>query len=143
MSDLKISPVPITLIDHFWPKVKTDLQRVVDRAPDELSLDSIYEHIVNDKIMLVVISDGDEVVACTTFETITFPTGFKVLYVPVIGGNRMDEWKEEFLEFCHVVAKNLKCKEIRGLAARKGWLRKLELDGWEALYLTIKCDVKN
>lgn len=139
---LIIAPVPITMLDHVWDKCVPHLEKVVKKSPSELSLETIRESLEKGNQMLFAISDGPEVVAVNVVETISFATGLKVLSIPITGGTRMDEWMERFLKIANSLAIDLGCTELRGMAVRKGWLRKLESYGWEPFFTAIRCPVK-
>lgn len=139
---LIIAMVPPTMVEFIWPKCLPLLELVAEKAPNDISIDSIHENLLAGEILLAAILDGDEVVAVNTMEVQTMDSGNKILYIPITGGSRMDEWLERFLEIAHGIAKVHNCIELRGLAVRKGWLKKLSSHGWEEHFVTIKCKVK-
>lgn len=53
----------------------------------------------------------------------------------------MNEWMDRFLDIVKAIAKDFNCTELRGIAARKGWMRKLKPLGWSEVSTIIKCDV--
>lgn len=61
-----------------------------------------------------------------------------MLYIPITAGSDLDEWMDEFLEIAAAVARDYECVELRGLAARQGWLKKLKPYGWEEVFTTIR-----
>lgn len=136
-----IAPVPITLLDHVWDKCIPHLEKVIKKSPTELSLKTIRESLEKGSQMLFTISDGPEVVAVNIVEKVDFPTGLSVLSIPITGGTRMDEWLERFLKIASALAEDMGCTELRGMAVRKGWLRKLEGYGWEPVFTVIRCPV--
>jgi hypothetical protein len=137
-----IAMVPPSMIDFVWSKCLPHLETVAQKAPNDICIDTIHDRLLAGDILLAAILDGDEVVAVNTLEVETMDTGDKILYIPITGGSRMDEWMERFLEIAHGIAKVHNCIELRGLAVRKGWLRKLSDYGWEEHFVTIKCKVK-
>jgi len=137
-----IAPVPITLIDHVWDKSVPHLEKVIKKSPSELSIETIKESIIKGDQMLVIISDGDEVIAVNVLEVITYATGLKVLCIPITGGTRMDEWLDRFLKLAGYIAQDMGCTELRGYAVRPGWLKKLKSYGWEPVFTTIRCPVE-
>ena len=142
MSDLTISTVPPNLIDVMWSKLRPHLELVIDRAPDEVSLETVKAKLKKGDAMIITISDGETVVAVNTLEVQIFETGHKVLFIPMTGGERMEEWLDRFLDMAHAVARDLKCHELRGMACRKGWLRTLKPHDWYELHAVIGCKVK-
>ena len=141
MSKLIIAAVPHELLGMLWPKAVKHIERVVAKAPDEITIEKLHERLLSGNSMLVVICDEQEVIAANILEVRTFDTGIRSLYIPITGGNRLDEWMEDFLNVCKAIAKDFKCTQLRGLAVRKGWMRKLEPLGWEEVHTVIKCEI--
>jgi hypothetical protein len=144
MSKLIIAAVPITMIDLIFPKCIPHLERVIEKAPDDINLEGIERSFKNGSRMLVTVSEGDQVIACNVLETCTHDTGHKVLYIPITGGDRLDEWMDRFLEIANAIALDLGCHELRGIASRAGWLRMLKAKGhdWYRLHEVVGCKVK-
>lgn len=142
MSNLIITPVAPALVNIVYPKAIPHLQRVVDKAPDEISIDTIKAKLLKGDAMMVVIVDGEDVIAVNILETSVFETGHKALFIPITGGDRMDEWLDRFMELAHAMARDLGCDELRGMACRKGWFRALEKHDWYQLHTVIGCKVK-
>jgi len=125
MSNLIISAVPVTLVELLWSQCVPIFERVVKKAPKDLSLDGIKSRLLSGNSMLMTIAEGDKVIAVGTLETDEYETGHKVLYIPTIAGDRMEDWMDRFIEISHAIARDLNCVEIRG-KGRKGWLRTLK-----------------
>ncbi|MCK4710642.1 MAG: hypothetical protein KAU21_18655 [Gammaproteobacteria bacterium] len=143
MSDLIISAVPVTLVEFMFPRATHHLERVIAKAPNDINLETIKSDLLKGNKMLVVILDGDDVIAVNVLEKAVYDTGHAVLYIPITGGDRMDEWLERFMNFAHGVARDLKCDELRGMACRKGWLKALEKHDWYDIHQVIGCKVKS
>lgn len=139
---ITIAMVPPSMVQFVWPKCLPYLNEVKKKAPDDICLDVTLNNAVNGHTLLVTVLDGDEVIAVNIMDVQTLETGVKVLYIPITGGTRMEEWMDEFLKMAHGIAKAHGCKELRGLAVRKGWLRKLSSYGWKEHFVTIKCKVE-
>jgi hypothetical protein len=50
----------------------------------------------------------------------------------------MEFWKDDFLKLAEALGKDYACSELRGMAARKGWLPKLKPYGWEEVFTTVR-----
>ena len=137
-----ISPVPVTLLDHIWPKAVPHLEKVIAKSPNEITLETIKAAIMRGDQMLVTISDGEEVIAVNVLEVVVYATGLRVMCIPITGGTRMAEWLERFLNLGHIIAKDYDCTELRGMAVRPGWLKKLKSYGWEPIFTMISCPVE-
>ena len=137
MSNYIIAAVPISLIEVLWDRVSPILQRVVDVSHKEISLESVKRDTLSGNTLLVAICKGKEIVAVNTIEINTLASGLKVLFVPVTGGDELDGWMDQFLEVAEAIGKEHGCQEIRGIAARRGWLRKLKDQGWQEYNVAI------
>lgn len=142
MNKLTIAAVPVNLVEHMFPKAAPHLQRVVDKAPNDISLETIKANLMKGDTMLITISDGIDVVAVNVLQVHVMETGYRVLYIPITGGIRMEEWLDDFMEIAHALARDFKCDELRGMACRKGWLRALNDQGWYPIHEVIGCKVK-
>jgi len=144
MSNLIVGAVPVTMINIIWPMCVEHLERVVAKAPDDISLETIKAGLLNGKSMMITVSEGDQIIAVNTVEQVTYETGHRVLFIPLVGGDRMDEWMERFLDIVHAIARDMNCDELRGMACRKGWLRALTKAGqnWYDIHAVVGCKVK-
>jgi len=145
MSKYIVSPVPIQLVDYLWSAIENHLARVVAIAEDEISLSSIHDKIISGKTLLLVVINRDTniIVSAIVVEKITYENGMSALVMPIVGGDEMDGWLEQSLEVAKGIAKDIGCTELRGLGARRGWLRKLKNHGWEEAYTVIKCKLED
>jgi len=139
---LTIAAVPVTLVEHMFPKCEKHLQKVVDKASTDISLETIKNDLLQGGHMLITISDGAEVVAVNVVTANQMPTGYRVLWIPITGGERMDEWLDDFMKLAQQLAVDQNCNEIRGMACRKGWLRALKEHEWYPIHEVIGCKVK-
>jgi hypothetical protein len=139
MSDYKLALVPANLVEAIYHLLEECLIPVVELGSGEISLESIKQGATSGETLLLVVTKGEEIVAVNLYEIRTFFTGKKCLYIPIIGGKDIDLWGEEFHEFSVQMAKNLGCTELRGLAARNGWIRKLKAHGieWKECYTVV------
>lgn len=133
--------VPVTLVNVLWRIVEPFIKLVVDVANNEITADSIKQRCLKGDAMLVCVCKEDQVIAVNLLEVRVFETGLKALYIPVVGGTEMDHWCEQFLQLANAIAKDLNCTELRGLAARHGWVKKLKPLGWEEGNITMYCKV--
>lgn len=141
MGDYVVAGIPQNLIEVLWDDLAPHLQRVVDVAHNEITLDSIKAKALRGDSLIVPICKGKEIVAVNTVEVRTFDSGEKALFIPVTGGDELDGWMEQFLEVAKGIAKDYQCTKLRGVAARKGWLRVLKNQGWKEVNISIECEV--
>ena len=101
MSKLIITAVPIAIVELIWDKCIPHLERVIKRAPNEIDLTSIKARLLRGNTMMVTVSEGQTIVAVNVLEVCTYGTGYKALFIPIIGGNRLAEWQDDFLKIAH------------------------------------------
>lgn len=137
------SVVPPAMIPVIWSDIVWYLEKVVRVSSGELSLDSVYQSMIEGKCVTIIVIDGQQIIGINTVEIFTFNSGLKALYIPIIGGERIDEWGVEFFNICKDYAKQVGCTELRGLAARAGWMRKLASKDlkWKKCYEVIKYEL--
>jgi hypothetical protein len=135
-----VSAVPPQMVGFLWDRVEPIIQRVIDRAPRDLDMGKTYDHLINGRHLLVIITRGTEIVAACTMDVKTTDTGEKVLYLPIVGGDDLESWVEPFLEVAKGVARDYGCTRIRG-TGRAGWARKLKKHGWIPTFQTVECEV--
>jgi hypothetical protein len=142
-SMITFSIVPPALIPVIWEKIQPYLKPVADVSSGDLTEESIFKDMRNGENVVVVIIDDYRIIGVNTLQVHTFNSGLKCLYIPIIGGERIDEWGEEFFCMCKEIAKQNGCTELRGMAARGGWLRKLKQHDlhWQSCYEVIKYDL--
>jgi len=137
-NDLIISVVPSTMIDLIWDKVLPHIRMVEEKSPEDISSDVTKEGLMKGELLLVVISRKVNIIAINVLDIRTLDTGMKVLYIPITAGAEMELWLDNFLKIIIAIAKDYNCVELRGLAVRNGWLRKLKPYGWDELFTTIR-----
>ena len=136
---LVVGAVPASMIEIIWDQVEPLIQRVIDKAPQDLSMDRIKSDLIAGNTLLVVISRKGVIIAANVLQVDTLDTGLKILYIPITAGDDLDLWMEDFLELAKRIAKDHSCVELRGLSVRKGWMVKLKHFGWEEHFVTIRC----
>mgnify|MGYP001074508027 CR=1 FL=1 len=136
-----IAAVPPTMIPLIWDKVEPEILKPIKLSHGEVTLESAKHRLETGQSMLITVSRGTKILAVNTVEVREFESGVRTLAIPLIGGSEMDQWMDRFLEIVKAIAKDLNCTELRGVAARKGWMRVLRNKGWEELSTIVKCNV--
>ncbi len=137
-----ISACPVTLVELVWPKVEPCLALPIAKANGEVTMETTKAKLLSGEALLMIVSRGTDVLAAATIEVRTYESGQRGLYIPLVGGREMDLWMFRFLDIAKAIAKDHNCSELRGIAVRKGWLRKLKDLGWEEVSTIIKCNVE-
>ena len=141
MSDFIVSAIPKTMIDVIWGKVHPHIIRPIELSHGEVTEEEVRKSLSSGKTMLIVISEGEDIIAVNTLDVRIFDSGKRVLYIPLTGGDKLDLWMPKFLDVAKAIARDYRCEELRGLAVRKGWMKKLAPMGWEEVHTVISCNV--
>jgi len=136
-----ISAVPPSLLSVMWKQCAPLLLKVVDVSHGEITLQSTKERLEQGRSLLLIVVKEDVVVSATVIEVREFDSGKKALYLPLMGGYEMDEWGDQMLFVAKAIGRDFGCTELRGLAARNGWIRKLKSRGWEEVSVAISCKI--
>lgn len=137
------SAVPANLIDVMWHLLEPHVQRVVDLAADEISLDSIRMRAKQGDTTIATVSIDGEILAIFTIDIRTFDSGKKALYLPLIAGSEFFDWMPGAFEIVKRIARQENCFEVRGIAARSGWMRKMKNYGWYVVHEIIAVNVED
>ena len=141
--DYIIAAVPVTLIDVVWSQCIKHIERVVERSHGELTLESVKEKLLKGNALLVTINKGSEIVAVNTMEVRIFESGVRAMYIPITGGDDLDGWQEQFEKVAGAIAKDFNCTELRALAVRRGWEKKLIPSGWENVHMVMRKQIED
>jgi len=120
---LKIIYVPREHLQTVWTAAQPHLQKAAERSGGRYEAEDIAKDIAEDKQLLWVVWDAEteETLAAMTTQIVNYPRK-KILRIPFIGGERMNEWWPEFYEAMCKYAKDCGASGIEG-AGRKGWAR--------------------
>ena len=138
---IKIRVVPIS---EMLPKIEHLIIQGCALAPNDLNEPTLKYNLIRGKAVLSVVEDDDIVIAINIVHPVVLATGWKVMYVPITVGERMEEWLEDAMVLAHQTAKEHGCNEIRGMSIRKSWLRALKKNNsnWYPIHEVIGCMVK-
>lgn len=143
VDDYIIAAVPATCIELLWDRCVPHINRVIERAHGEITLEGLKKRLIAGNTLLVTVSKGADIIAVNTLEVRTFDSGKKALFIPVVGGSDVDTWIDRFLVIAKAIAKDHGCEELRGMAVRPGWMKKLEPYGWYNIHMVVGCKVED
>jgi hypothetical protein len=126
----------------MWPIVKSMLARAIAHSNGELEIDDILKRSIDGEILIVTISQEEEVVAAIAIEQRTFNSGKRILNLTLVGGNEMVNWMDKFSEIANNLAKDYKCDEIY-IVGRPGWTRTLKRLGFETVHTVVSRKVED
>lgn len=131
------------IVAKRWGEFMPFLYKVIELGCGEITEESIKGRALSGNSLFVTItSESDELVGVITMEVVTYDSGLRSLLIPIVGGTVLEECQDQFLDFAKDIAKELNCSELRGIAARKGWMRKLKDSGWHENHVIITCPLE-
>lgn len=145
MSKYKIAALPVTSIDYHWSELEPIIESVVCHSHGEATTEVAKVQMMLGNLLTLIVCEETSIIAVALLEVRTFDTGVKALHIPVFGGKDMEAWADDMMEVLHAIARDFGCAQLRGVGARKGWIRRLQHKdyGWKELNVTIGCDVKS
>jgi len=136
---MNIMAVDPTKIDGIWPRVKDNVQRVIDtqvkhKAMSEhtFDIDQTKEFIRNKAGCMLVIFEDEEVIASLIIEVLHTEVG-KSLVINTLGGGRIHDWSTLLLDTLKNIAYNIGCNDIRIYMVRRAWQRCMEPFGFKLI----------
>ena len=117
-----------------WDEIAPVLQRVFDRFDIGITTDNLLQDILTRDMQLWDCGSGYAITQ------IVIKPNFKVLTIPYIAGDGMDEWLGELFETVKAFGQSNGCKYLEGYG-RKGWQRRLESFGFAPYAITVRCEI--
>jgi hypothetical protein len=121
---MNIIVVPADQIEFHWPEIAKLLQPVIDVSFGEVTLEGIYNRLMDGQEILIGVFDSTKLVCACVLGITQFETGKRVLQMPYVGGNGMEEWLVDGFDLIRQIAASTGCSHIRG-CGREGWGRVL------------------
>ena len=124
-------------LPHHWPRCVDHISRACDSTNGEMTIATNRDSVMKGDSWLIVVEDEyNNVLAAMTSHLMVCDTGLRILVIPSVGGDHMDEWADEFIDFVKQMRDMLLCDRIRG-GGRKGWLRYLKQYGFREEYTVV------
>ena len=131
-----ISAIKPATIPLLWDVVAPMLEKAIVHGNGETSLEIMLERFAEETMLLVVVHEGDEIIAAMTIEMRDFDTGKKVLVLSNCGGDRMHIWLQQVSDVMDELAKERGYDEIY-LIGRPGWKRELVKHGYGLCHMVM------
>ena len=122
---VRFSAIPSAMIPILWDEVEHLLALAIEYSSDELNLDILRERLLDERMLLVLVNIGEEIVAAITVEIKDFDTGKRAMFLTTVGGEKMEIWMEEFSELADELASDKGCDDIY-IIGRPGWAKALK-----------------
>lgn len=119
---MKFALVPPSLVTRNYETFHPFLQKAAKVSSEECTAEHLLQDLITQKCdLLCALSDiKDRPLGICILQVVTFPSGKKVLEMPYISGDNMEDWLIEGFEVIKQIAKESGCKYVRG-AGRPGW----------------------
>jgi hypothetical protein len=127
-----VTAIPPQLLGELWPKIKPLFDKVVDVSHYTLNTYVMRNRIMDGSNVLLAAVEGVDIIAIVTVNFYLNDNGMRVLEVPAISGDRLEEWAEQVIEALLQLKQERACDYIVGLG-RAGWERYLKRYGFKPI----------
>ena len=136
---VEVVAIPCQLAPKIWPMVEQYAAAALEHAFDGMTSEKILDYVLDDVLILVVITYDGEIVASATLEIDENENG-KSCHCLTIGGEGIDFWIAEFMEVWRAIAREQGCDAIT-LKGREGWARYARKLGFQHQYTQMRMAV--
>jgi hypothetical protein len=136
---IEIVAIPKERVDEIWPVAEPVVAKVLPHNRGTYTTDDVLKDIKEGVSLLLMVLEGEKCLAtlvCTFEEQL----GKKALHMPIVCGERIDEWTDLCHETIPRIAAEYGCEMVTG-RGRHGWLRKLKKYGYQELYTVFAIEV--
>jgi hypothetical protein len=122
---VRFSAIPKSMIPIIWDEIEPLLELAIEFSSNELDLDILRERLMEERMLLVLVNIGEEIVAAITVEIKDFDTGKRAMFLTTVGGKKMEIWMDEFSDLADELASDKGCEDIY-IIGRPGWAKALK-----------------
>lgn len=126
--DASISGVLSCEIPEVWSQAAAKIQKALDRAGALFSAEYIRTALLDKKMQLWLVRDGDYVLAVAVTQ-VEVCDADKALHVVALGGELMHQWLGSLERVLRIFAAAHGCRYL-SLQGRRGWVKKLQKLAW-------------
>ncbi len=132
---MQVYPVLSADCLSIWEWVEPLIGRVCSDESVGFSTEDILTKLQTRQMQLWVVPEK----AAMVTQVLVYPQ-HKVLLVPILAGDDMDEWLPDIVETLVFFAKHMGCKYIEE-RGRPGWGKVLDKDGFRKAFVTLRKEV--
>lgn len=136
MSDLKISAIPVDMVDSIWDDIAPKIEMAIEHSNGELTLSGILRRIKKKDMILLAITKKGVILAGITLEISVFDSGKRVLFLTTVGGSEIDTWLDKVSDAVESIGRDHNCEEIY-ISGRAAWARKLKRLGYGTIHTVV------
>ena len=137
---IKFAVVPSHLVEGIWDSVKRFVISALEFCYDDTTEYDLKQSIINNILLLVVITDNDKIVSSVTIE-VSQLNGVKVCHIMTLGGEDIDSWINQFMRVWKAIAREQGCDFI-SMKGRPGWSRYAKKHGFTHQYTQMIQDIR-
>jgi hypothetical protein len=132
-SKFSIDIIPPNYVAQMWPKVSSMLEKAMNYAKGEISLDQLKVYLIRGEYQLMIYLQDGEIIGAIVIEWINYPND-RVMFINAIGGKTHADCVEKM----YLWAKSLGATAVRGSAhesVARLWKMKY---GFNTIYYTVE-----
>lgn len=133
---ITIAALKVPMVPLLWDQIVPMLELPIEHSNGELSVEGMYERIMDDQMLVLTIYVENKLSACVTVEKKEFATGKTTLNCTTVGGSDMNEWMDQLNDVLEGLAKDYGCEEIY-IVGRPGWERMLKKLNYKKIHTVV------
>lgn len=118
----QIVAIPSSMINLVWNQIEPHIDLAVAESHGDLDKGNLRGRLESGQETILAVCEGSTIITTCIIAISILDGGRKVLFIPSLGGDNMNEWIEEGLKSLQTIAKELGCDGIRA-CGRPGWVR--------------------
>ena len=142
MSSISVMAVHKDEVPLYWLLAKRHIEAVIARNPEYSTIDGIYNRFINGSYIMILVNKGPDIVMAMAAEVVTCDTGNKILMIPHLGGEGMEEWLQDVVNALYKLADDLGCFKTMISGAREGWAKVMKKHGGVVSHVVIEFDTQ-
>lgn len=141
-ADLLVSLVPQSEIAPLWNRVSSMLKRATDLSQGRYRLSDLRDKLMSGDFQLWIVfpRGSGEVVAAITSTFTQYPQ-CRALHGQFLGGERLDDWRDDFCAVFDQWGRDNGCKFVE-FTGRAGWTKALADNGYREVFRVFQRDLK-
>lgn len=136
LSQVEIRPILSSDIDLYWNDASKLLQKAIDRADGEYTIEWLYNSLKDVNRNLWIVYKDNVIIAAITTRIDLYPSGIKIACIDFAGGESFKDWNV-FTDYVSPLFFSMGCVKLE-IAGRLGWLRLHTDKGFKPIYHVLR-----
>ena len=134
MSNTAIMAIPAELLDDFWPKVSTYMERAAAVSGGRYEAQDIKDAVRTGEIHLLVALKDGLAIGCLTLRIRQYPRMRVIEGVDIAGEiHAYEDWRQPMSDFVDMIARRVGAEKVE-FRGRSGWDRMLQSNGYQKVF---------